>query len=118
MYWSSSCVFVVSHCCIHLVGSLTLSIKVHVFSYKVTNTQCRAVAELQLKEFVCVKRCASSLRGLWLILYLSEEALSQCVWAHLRKNCQAVAGEKTRPALVTSDRTALMMRVLSSLGKR
>ena len=56
MYWSSSCVFVVSHCHIHLVGSLTLSLKVHVFSYKVTNTQCRAVAELQLKEFVCLSQ--------------------------------------------------------------
>ena len=40
------------------------------------------------------------------------------VLAHLRKNCQAVVGEKAMPALVTLERTALTMRVLSSRGKR
>ena len=35
---------------------------------------------------------------------------------HLRKNCQAVVLLNTSPALVTSDRMALMMRVLSSRG--
>ena len=38
------------------------------------------------------------------------------LFPHLRKNSQAVEELKTNPALVTSDLTALMMRVRSSLG--